>query len=551
VNEWQPFWKNLTGQIASISQRYLPEQKAREGWLSRFLPSSNSAKKDSSKSASQNSSQELELEPKEAVDLAHVEIEVEKVTKPRKPRKKKPLVDHAEQKATLRNELIAEIKPQLEREIKLQLETEFKPSIESALKETIEADLRPSIESELTEQLTSQLKAQIEAEYQSKYEAKIKQHYEDSLNTKLKVESVESQDAEQKVVLRNELIAEIKPQIEGELKSQLEADLKPKIVSDLKETIEADLRPDIESELTAQLTSQLKAQIEEKVKAQIEDAYKARYETEIKKKLEASLNNKLKAELTEKRNKAIELPPQLPIETTDFNNTDIEREFIDPTTLNMDTKRIVEAILFAADKPMTIKQIQKVYPEIEQPELPAIQAAIESIVNDYVSRPIGLAKLASGYRFQVKEAYAYWVSRLFEEKPPRYSRALLETMSIITYRQPVTRGDIEDIRGVGVSSSIIRTLLEREWIRIIAHKEVPGRPALYGTTKQFLDYFNLSSLEQLPTLEEVKELDFSSNNPLTSVTQPKVNYDFTEENLSEKQSSEEIKNIDPSSETRH
>lgn len=177
---------------------------------------------------------------------------------------------------------------------------------------------------------------------------------------------------------------------------------------------------------------------------------------------------------------------------------------------DVNTKRIVEAILFAANKPMTIKQIQETFPELEQPDTLEIQTALEAIAQDYLSRPIGLKKLASGYRFQVREGVAPWVTRLFEEKPPRYSRALLETLSIIAYRQPVTRGEIEDIRGVGVSSSIIHTLLEREWIRVIAHKEVPGRPALYGTTKQFLDYFNLTSLNELPTLEEITHLDFSN-----------------------------------------
>ena len=176
---------------------------------------------------------------------------------------------------------------------------------------------------------------------------------------------------------------------------------------------------------------------------------------------------------------------------------------------DVNTKRIVEAILFAANKPMTIKQIQEAFPELEQPDTLEIQLAIEAIAQDYQNRPIGLVQLASGYRFQVKPGMAPWVTRLFEEKPARYSRALLETLSIIAYRQPVTRGEIEDIRGVSVSSSIIHTLLEREWIRVIAHKEVPGRPALYGTTKQFLDYFNLSALNQLPTLEEIAEFNFS------------------------------------------
>ncbi len=176
----------------------------------------------------------------------------------------------------------------------------------------------------------------------------------------------------------------------------------------------------------------------------------------------------------------------------------------------MNVKNIVEAILFAAREPMTAKQIQHVFPELEQPELAAIEAAIAAIAQDYADRPIGLQKLASGYRFQVRQGLGYWLSRLFIEKPPRYSRALLETLVIIAYRQPVTRGDIEDIRGVGVSSGIMQTLLEREWIRVVAHKEAPGRPALYGTTKEFLDYFNLTSLTDLPPLTEIADINFKA-----------------------------------------
>jgi segregation and condensation protein B len=167
----------------------------------------------------------------------------------------------------------------------------------------------------------------------------------------------------------------------------------------------------------------------------------------------------------------------------------------------MKIQRIVEAILFAAKQPMTAKQIQQTFPELEQPALDEVQEAITAIMTDYQSRPIELKKVASGYRFQVKAEMARWVGRLFEEKPPKYSRALLETLAIIAYRQPVTRGDIEDIRGVSVSSGIIQTLLEREWVKVIGHKEVPGRPALLGTTKQFLDYFNVTSLDELPLLE--------------------------------------------------
>jgi segregation and condensation protein B len=189
---------------------------------------------------------------------------------------------------------------------------------------------------------------------------------------------------------------------------------------------------------------------------------------------------------------------------------------IQASNITMQIKPIVEAILFAANKPMTIKQIQQVFPELEQPDTLEIQEAIEAIGQDYLLRPIGLKRVASGYRFQVREGMAYWVSRIFEEKPQRYSRAALETLAIIAYRQPVTRGEIEDIRGVSISSGIIQSLLEREWIREIGHKEVPGRPALLGTTKQFLDYFNLSSVTELPTIEELAKLDLSLTPPQQS-----------------------------------
>ncbi len=158
---------------------------------------------------------------------------------------------------------------------------------------------------------------------------------------------------------------------------------------------------------------------------------------------------------------------------------------------------------------MTCKDVQQVFPEIEQPELAEIQVAIDAIAADYQARPVELKQVASGYRFQVRQELSRWVQRLFEEKPPKYSRALLETLAIIAYKQPVTRGDIEDIRGVSVSSGIIQTLLEREWIRVVAHKEVPGRPGLYGTTKQFLDYFNIKSLSELPTLEQIQALELT------------------------------------------
>jgi segregation and condensation protein B len=167
----------------------------------------------------------------------------------------------------------------------------------------------------------------------------------------------------------------------------------------------------------------------------------------------------------------------------------------------------VEAILFASEKPLTAGQLRNVFPELERPDTLDLQEAIDTIVEDYQDRSIELRELASGYRFQVREQLSPWVSRLFEEKPPKYSRAFLEILAIIAYRQPVTRGDIEGIRGVAVSSSIIRTLMDREWIRVLSYKDVPGRPAVLGTTKQFLDYFNLKSLEDLPSMEDIRQFD--------------------------------------------
>jgi segregation and condensation protein B len=202
---------------------------------------------------------------------------------------------------------------------------------------------------------------------------------------------------------------------------------------------------------------------------------------------------------------------------------------IEPVRVNVEIKRIVEALLFAANRPMTCKQIQQIFPELEQPALAEIEAALDQIAEEYRQRPIELKQVASGYRFQVRPELSRWVGRLFEEKPPRYSRALLETLAIIAYRQPVTRGDIEDIRGVSVSSSIIQTLLERDWVRVVGHKEVPGRPGLYGTTKQFLDYFNISALNQLPTLQEIKELDLSIDDIQPHVQVASEEQEITEE----------------------
>ncbi len=174
--------------------------------------------------------------------------------------------------------------------------------------------------------------------------------------------------------------------------------------------------------------------------------------------------------------------------------------------VNTKIKRIVEALLFSAEQPMSVAQLQAVFPELERPERVIIEAAVDALCDDYRNQAISLHKVASGYRFQVKTDMAPWVSRLFSEKPPKYSRALLETIAIIAYQQPVTRADIEEIRGVSVSSNMIHTLLDREWVKVVAHKEAPGRPALYATTAQFLDYFNLDSLAAMPPLQELQAL---------------------------------------------
>lgn len=176
-------------------------------------------------------------------------------------------------------------------------------------------------------------------------------------------------------------------------------------------------------------------------------------------------------------------------------------------------KNIIEAVLMVSTQPISITRLLNIF-EAEQsmqPERSAIKEALEAIKNDYQERGIELAEVASGFRFQAKDEYADWVNHLFDERPPRYSRALLETLAIIAYRQPITRGEIEEIRGVSVSSTIVKTLQEREWVKVVGHRDVPGKPALLATTKSFLDYFNLKKLSELPSLEDIK--DFDAINP--------------------------------------
>ncbi len=173
--------------------------------------------------------------------------------------------------------------------------------------------------------------------------------------------------------------------------------------------------------------------------------------------------------------------------------------------MSQDLKAIVEALLLAADRALSVDEIRAVFDAGERPERVAVKEALASLAEDCGPRGVELKEVASGYRLQVKRELAEWVGRLWEEKPPRYTRALLETLALIAYRQPATRGDVEEVRGVAVSTGIIRTLLDREWIRVAGHRDTPGRPELFVTTRRFLDHFNLKSLAELPPLDEISE----------------------------------------------
>lgn len=170
-------------------------------------------------------------------------------------------------------------------------------------------------------------------------------------------------------------------------------------------------------------------------------------------------------------------------------------------------KNIVEATLLTAGRPLSIDQLLTLFTADEMPTRDDIRGVLNDLGEEFSSRGVELKQVGSGFRIQVKHELAPWISRLSEEKPVRYSRALLETLALIVYRQPITRAEIEDVRGVSVSTSIIKTMLDRNWIKVVGHREVPGKPALYGTTKQFLDYFNLKSLSELPPLAEIRSID--------------------------------------------
>ena len=172
-----------------------------------------------------------------------------------------------------------------------------------------------------------------------------------------------------------------------------------------------------------------------------------------------------------------------------------------------DLVEILEGALLAAGDPLSKKQLGQLFDELERPSTADISIALEAVAKRCEGRGFELVEVASGFRFQVRQHLSPWVSKLWVERPVRYSRALLETLSLIAYRQPITRGEIEDIRGVAVSSNIMKSLLEREWVKVVGHRDVPGKPAMYATTREFLDYFNLKTLDQLPPLADVKDLE--------------------------------------------
>lgn len=171
-------------------------------------------------------------------------------------------------------------------------------------------------------------------------------------------------------------------------------------------------------------------------------------------------------------------------------------------------KGVLEAALLAAGRPLSLERMaEDLFEEQERPSKIRLRQILELLAQDYRERAFALREVGSGFRIQVRSDYARWVSRLWDEKPGRYSRALMETLALIAYRQPITRGEIEEVRGVAVSTQTIKTLQEREWVRVIGHRDVPGKPALYATTRQFLDYFDLASLDELPTLAEIRDIE--------------------------------------------
>lgn len=198
-------------------------------------------------------------------------------------------------------------------------------------------------------------------------------------------------------------------------------------------------------------------------------------------------------DMQEEVNESIEKPKKIII------NSDLSQQ---------ELMRILEAALFSAGHTLNIDRLMDLFPYDKHPGKDALKDALNALQEQYLEKTsLELKEVSSGFRFQVRDDYSSWVAKLFEERPARYSRATLETLSLIAYRQPITRAEIEEVRGVGVSSQIIKTMIERDWIRVIGHRDVPGKPALYATTKGFLDYFNLKSLTELPALADLRDID--------------------------------------------
>lgn len=211
-------------------------------------------------------------------------------------------------------------------------------------------------------------------------------------------------------------------------------------------------------------------------------------------------------------------------------------------------KKVVEGALLAAGAPLSLNQLNALFVDDEKPGHGALKEALAALDSDLEGRAVELTEVGSGYRLQIRTQLMPIISQLWTEKPPRYSRALLETLAIIAYRQPITRGEIEQIRGVAVSANILRTLQERDWIKVVGHRDVPGRPELLGSTKAFLDYFNLKSLDQLPTLAEIKDID--NLEPELELTHPAPAATATDEDTDkdtddEQQARTEQQEVDP------
>jgi len=204
-----------------------------------------------------------------------------------------------------------------------------------------------------------------------------------------------------------------------------------------------------------------------------------------------------------------------PIEASNENQDDVSESLEKPKKIiiNSDLSqtelmRILEAALFSAGQTLNLDRLMDLFPYDKHPGKDAIRDALTALQEQFIGNTsLELKEVSSGFRFQVRDDYSSWVAKLFEERPARYSRATLETLALITYRQPITRAEIEEVRGVSVSSQIIKTMVERDWIRVIGHRDVPGKPALYATTKGFLDYFNLKSLTELPPLADLRDID--------------------------------------------